>query len=299
MEGCQTHRARTAFPAEKSSVTRATILIPACNEAAVIGRTLLHLSRGASCKAFRVVVIANGCSDTTAQVVKSVLPQAVVLQTQTTGKCNALNLGIREAEADKPILCLDADVDVTPHALHALIDAVSTGTVHAACGQMDVDLETASPWVRSYYTGWQTNPYFDHGKFGGLFALSPHGAAQVFPLPDVTADDELIRRSFKSSDTAYVSACRFTVRAPRTLDSLLRVRRRSLRGAREVSALGFSSPERGSVGVVLRRAARRPSLVFPVLVYTAMNTWLRLSNTWHSRPHNASWDRDLTTRIPG
>ncbi|MFK7764547.1 MAG: glycosyltransferase [Roseobacter sp.] len=278
-------------------MTRATILIPACNEAAVIGRTLLHLSRGASCDAFRIIVIANGCSDTTAQVVKSVLPRAIVLQTQSAGKCNALNLGFREAEAGKPVLCLDADVDVTPHALHALIAAVSTGSIHAACGQMDVDLETASLWVRSYYAGWQTNPYFDNGKFGGLFALSAQGAAQVFPLPVVTADDELVRRSFEPSDTAYIGACRFTVRAPRTLASLLRVRRRSLRGAREVSALGFSSPERGSIGVVLRRAVQRPSLAFPVLVYAAMNAWVRISNAWHSPARNTSWDRDLTTRI--
>ncbi len=280
-------------------MTRATLLIPAHNEAAVIGKTLRSLASGVLRNDFRIVVIANGCSDATAQVARSVLPQALVLETDTLGKCNALNLGFNEADRDKPIVCLDADISVTAETVTALVEAVWTDGAYAACATMHAETTNASLWVRSYYKGWQTNPYFNHGKFGGLFALSPRAAARVFPLPLITADDEFVRRSFKPSEVVHVPDCQFTARAPKTLASLLKVRQRSLRGAREVSELGFSNPEKGSVGIVLRRAASTPSLAFPVFVYAAINAWVRVSMSCSRQTGFHQWERDLTTRVAG
>ncbi|MEQ9259279.1 MAG: glycosyltransferase [Roseovarius sp.] len=276
---------------------RATLLIPAHDEAAVIGRTLLHLSRGLALAQWRIVVIANACSDATAAKARSVLPQAVILETATPGKCNALNLGFRAAAPGRPVICLDADLDVTAEALDALLRPLEAGTAQAACGQMDVRASEAAPLVRAYYKGWRLNPYFDRGKFGGLFALAPEAAARVFPLPRVTADDEFIRRSLRPAEIAFVPACRFIARAPATLGSLARVRRRSLRGAREISAMGLASPERGSPLALARRALAHPASLWPLAVYAAVNGWARLSLRRAAAPHR--WERDMTTRIPG
>ena len=280
-------------------MTRATILIPAHNEAAVIGRTLLHLSNGLLRDEFKIVVIANGCSDTTAAKARSLLPRGVVIETAIPGKCNALNLGLNEAERDRPVICLDADVDVTLETLLALIEPLENGAALTACGRMDVHTCDAHPMVRAYYNGWKNNPYFDRGKFGGLFAVSPKGAERVFPLPHITADDEFVRRSFAPHEIAYVERCRFTARAPKSLSSLARVRRRSLRGAREVSALGLPSPERGSVGVVLWRSICNPRRLYPVSVYVAVNAWARMADVCSTTGANTHWERDLTTRIGG
>lgn len=280
-------------------MTRATILIPAYNEAAVIGRTLLHLSGGLLRDEFKIVVIANGCSDATAAKARSVLPHGIVIETETPGKCNALNLGLNEAEKDRPVICLDADVDVTLETLLALIEPLENGTALAACGRMDVHTCDAHPLVRAYYNGWKNNPYFDRGKFGGLFAVSPVGAARVFPLPHITADDEFVRRSFAPHEIAYVKRCRFTARAPKSLGSLARVRRRSLRGAREVSELGFPSPERGSIGVVLLRSICNPRSLHSVFVYLAINAWARMTLVCRAAESKTRWERDLTTRIVG
>lgn len=280
-------------------MTRATILIPAHNEAAVIGRTLLHLSSGLLRNEFRIVVIANGCSDATAMKARSVLPNAVVIETAKPGKCNALNLGVSEADKDRPVICLDADVDVTLEALLALIEPLENGAALASCGRMDVLTSDSHPLVRAYYNGWKNNPYFDRGKFGGLFAVSPGGATMVFPLPQVTADDEFVRRSFALHEVAFVKSCRFTARAPKTFGSLTRVRRRSLRGAREVSALGFPSPERGSLGVVLWRSICNPRCLYPVSVYLAVNAWARMVLACQALDANSDWERDLTTRAGG
>jgi len=280
-------------------MTRATILIPAHNEASVIGRTLLHLATGPARDEFKIVVIANGCSDATAMKARSVLPHAVVLETAIPGKCSALNYGLSEAVPGRPVICLDADIDVTLEALRALIAPLEAGNTLAACGRMDVHTSDSHALVRAYYNGWKTNPYFDRGKFGGLFAVSPRGVSRVFPLPDITADDEFVRRSFAFGEVAFVTDCRFTVRAPKTLRSLACVRRRSLRGAREVTSLGFRSPERGSAAVVLWRAVRDPRRLFPVFVYLAVNVWARIVLAREDANMNAGWERDLTTRVEG
>jgi hypothetical protein len=176
-----------------------------------------------------------------------------------------------------------------------LLAPLETGTVLAACGQMDVDTTGVSPAVRVFYQGWRTNPYFARGKFGGLFALSPEGAARVFPLPEITADDEYIRRSFAPAEIAFVPGSRFVARAPRTLASLVRVRRRSLRGAREVARMGKASPERGSARSMILRAFRRADLL-PVAVFLGVSVWVRLSLIFDRATTTPRWERDLTTR---
>jgi UDP-N-acetylglucosamine transferase subunit ALG13 len=157
-------------------MTRATILIPAHDEAAVIGRTLWYLSRGLPLDGFRVVVIANGCTDATAARARAALPQAHVIETPRAGKCHALNLGYAVADPDAPVICLDADLDVTAEALTALLAPLGQPGVLAACGKMDVSTTDVSRAVRTFYEGWRANPYFARGKFGGLFALSAAGA---------------------------------------------------------------------------------------------------------------------------
>jgi glycosyltransferase involved in cell wall biosynthesis len=277
-------------------MTRATILIPAHNEAEIIGRTLLHLAFGLSSDAFEIVIIANGCSDSTASKARSVLPNAHIIETEEAGKCNALNLGYQVADKCKPVVCLDADLDVTHESLIALLDELQSSGAKAACGHMDVRTNEASNLVRTYYKGWRTHPYFDSGKFGGLFALSPSAAARIFPLPKITADDEFVRRSFAPGERVFVQNCKFTARAPKTFSSLLKVRRRSLRGAREVTSLGLSSPERGSPAAVLGRAMRRPSTMAAVVLFATTNLWVRASLALQKPCGSPTWERDHTTR---
>ncbi len=277
-------------------LTKGTILIPAHNEAAVIGRTLWYLSRGLPLDRFRVIVIANGCTDATAARARAALPEAEVIETAQPGKCHALNLGFRAADPALPVVCLDADLDVTAEGVAALLRELCRKNCLAACGQMDVLTTQASAAVRLFYKGWRSNPYFSRGKFGGLFALSPAGAARVFPLPEITADDEFVRRSFAPQEIAVVPACRFMARAPETLASLLRVRRRSLRGAREVTRMGKASPERGSAPHMLGRALASPADALPIGFFVLIMSWVRLRLAIERPGASLRWERDLTTR---
>ena len=274
-----------------------TILIPAHDEAQVIGRTLRHLQVGMRPDEFRVVVVANGCTDDTAARAREAAPWATVIDTPRPGKAHALNLGRMAAPAGAILICLDADLEVTAEALRALVAPLRRGEALAACGRMDVLTDLSAPLVRAFYRGWRLNPYFGRGKFGGLFALTAEGAARVFPLPPVTADDEFVRRSFTAAETAFVPECVFTARAPRTLASLLRVRRRSLRGARAVSRMGKPSPEGGSFREMAARVVARPGELPSFAVFAAVMAAVRVALAAEGRRPETHWERDLTSRV--
>jgi glycosyltransferase involved in cell wall biosynthesis len=271
----------------------ATVLVPAWNEAAVIGRTLEGLAPAAGL--LRVVVIANACTDDTAGTARRAAPWALVLETPVPGKCAALNLGLSQAAPRRPVVMLDADLQVTAPAILALVAPLTEGRALAACGEMEVSTSGASALVRAWVRAWALNPYFTRGKFGGLFALSPTGVARVYPLPGITADDEFIRRSFAPAEIARVPACRFVAEAPRSLKPLIRVRKRVLRGNR---ALGAAAPPGEGGRAMLRAALRQPARWPDVALFVLVSLWVRLSLALERGRPPARWDRDETRRVP-
>lgn len=269
----------------------ATVLIPAWNEASVIGQTLAALRD----PRLRLVVIANACTDDTAAVARHVAPEAIVLETDRAGKIQALNLGYAWVLPNRPVVFLDADLDTTPAQITLLLHALDQSHANAACGQMIVDTTDCSSLVCAYMRAWSYNPYFAKGKFGGLFVVSASAAKGLFPLPQLTADDEFIRRSLEPLGVTYVPDCSFTARAPRDLATLIRVRRRALRGARAVAGVGGART--GGAATMLRHALPRPHLWADMAVFTVIMLLVRLQLAWESKAATTAWERDTTTRL--
>ena len=222
-----------------------------------------------------------------------------MIETERAGKCHALNLGYRAADPDAPIVCLDADLEVTAEALASLLAPLQDGTAQAACGQMDVETSGVAPAVRIFYEGWRTNPYFAQGKFGWpLRAVARWGGTGSFPLPDVTADDEYIRRSFAPHEIAFVPGCRFRSPARRGRSrASCKCAAAASGGARDVARMGKASPERGSALAMLRRAVVSPAEALPVAVFLLLSVWVRLSLLLDRGA--SRWERDATTRVNG
>ncbi len=277
----------------------ATVLIPAWNEGNVIASLLTRLSRAASEGHLRVIVIANACTDDTAEVARKANPSALVLETAEGGKANAMNLGYKSAEPGIPVVCIDADLVVTADDILALITPLINSTSHASCGQMVPDVGGSSWAVRAFYNAWALNSYFAKGKFGGMFALSAQGAARIFPLPRVTADDEWVRRAFAPTERAYVSGSRFFARAPKDLATLIRLRRRSLRGARAVRAVVGQTASENSVGTMLSQALRRPDLWPGMVIYIAVMGIVRWQLQRETPDTQLVWERDTGNRTTG
>lgn len=99
----------------KSRARRISVIIPAHNEEAYLERTLLALRRqDYPCE---IIVVANGCSDRTADVAREHCDRLVVLSQKCLGV--ARNLGARMATGDL-LLFLDADTLLSPNALRTI-----------------------------------------------------------------------------------------------------------------------------------------------------------------------------------
>jgi cellulose synthase/poly-beta-1,6-N-acetylglucosamine synthase-like glycosyltransferase len=107
---------------------RAVILMPAHNEEAVIGDTLASLmpTLGPHCS---VLVIADNCSDRTAQLAREAGAEVLErFNTELRGKGYALQSGLDHLTQNPPeiVLVIDADCQVDPELVQRLIAQVAT-----------------------------------------------------------------------------------------------------------------------------------------------------------------------------
>ena len=128
-------------------MTRASVVIPAHDEAAVIDRTLDALRADPAWDDLEVVVVCNGCKDDTAAARRA--HGARVVETEVASKAVALDLGDRTATAF-PRLYLDADVAVGPGAVTALLDCLEASGAPAASLRVRFDAPGASRLARWY-----------------------------------------------------------------------------------------------------------------------------------------------------
>ena len=93
-----------------------SIIIPAHNEEAVVARSIESIRRDAKADSYQVILIANGCSDATAEVARQAWDRIDVIETDTASKSNALNLGDSKATSF-PRIYMDADISLTPETI--------------------------------------------------------------------------------------------------------------------------------------------------------------------------------------
>ena len=120
-------------PRQQKSSTMTSIVIAAHNEATVIGRCLDTLLADAHPGEFDVTVVANGCSDRTAEVAGA-RTGVRVLDVAQPGKSNALNVGDTAAQGF-PRIYLDADINASTEVARALVGALSRVRRSSCCGR--------------------------------------------------------------------------------------------------------------------------------------------------------------------
>src|SRR6266567_2477206 len=212
----------------------ATVIVPAHNEARVIGRLLGQLVAGARPGELDVIVVANGCTDDTAEVAAACGPMIRVLSIPVPSKREALLAGDRAA-TDFPRLYVDADVELGTGDIRALDEALRRPGILAAGPQRVLVLD-GRPWlVRWYYDVWTRLPEVRGGLFGrGVIGMSAAGHARVAGLPALLADDLAWSLAFAPDERAIVADARAVVHSPRTFGDLLRRRVRAATGVNQV-----------------------------------------------------------------
>ncbi len=209
----------------------ASIIIPAHNEAAVIGRCLRGLLADSLPGEIEIVVVANGCNDETCDIARGFGNAVRVLETPTASKVVALNMGDRTA-SHFPRFYVDADVQLSIDAVRESCRLLSQGDGILAASPRPVwDLKHSNWAVRCFYHVWRFQPYFDDGRLGsGVYALNAEGHERLQKFPGVTADDEYVRQLFAPSERATARGSSFLVTPPTGLSELVHIKTRSRRG---------------------------------------------------------------------
>lgn len=268
-----------------------TVIIPAHNEATLIGRCLAALLSSDSAGPVQVVVVANGCADATAAVAAGFAAQAdargwalQVLDLPQSGKPGALNAGDRAALYPARVY-LDADVTVSPGLLAGLAAVLDQPGPAYASGQLRI---TAQGRVaRAYAAIWRRVPFMAGGVPGcGLFAVNAPGRALWADFPPVISDDTYVRLQFSPGQRHLVPAP-YDWPMAEGLAPLVRVRRRQDAGVTQVAALypGLmvhdATPSPGLTGALRLALSNPPGFA----VYAAVAVIVRLT------PGGTDWSR--------
>src|ERR1700678_2211268 len=177
-----------------------SVVIPAHNEARVIGRLLARLTGERAADDLEVIVVANGCTDDTVQVANSYGAGVRVVELAQASKRAALDEGDRLARAF-PRVYVDADVELSSDDVRSLIEALREPGILAAAPELTMEL-TGRPWlVRWYYDVWTRLPEVRSGLFGrGVFGVSEEGYHRLTGLPPVIGDDLAASLAFQPAE---------------------------------------------------------------------------------------------------
>jgi glycosyltransferase involved in cell wall biosynthesis len=280
-------------------VSTASIVVPAHNEAQVIGRLLSQLVPAGSSSDLDIVVVANGCTDETAAAASRFTPAVRVLSIPEASKRAALAAG-NGAARGFPRIYVDADVELRRQDIEALVDALRSPGVLGATTELGHDFAGCRWPVRWYYDVWTRLPEVRRGLFGrGVVALSEAGYERVSQLPPLLADDLAASLVLAPEERAVAAGARVVVHPPRTLRDLLRVRVRAAVGVAQVKRT-TGAPE-STAGTrprdLLRMAAGQPALVPRVTLFLAVAVVARRRAARAVRRGDyATWLRDESTR---
>ncbi len=281
----------------------ASVVIPAHNESAVLPATLNRIAEDSLATSLEVVVVANNCNDETADVARAFrrrVPGLVVVETDTPGKTNALNLGDEVVNAF-PRIYLDADIVLGPEALEGMVEGLTVSAPVAGSPDIRFDLDGADLWVREYYRMFERLPYVTDGLVGlGVYGLSEKGRDRFEEFPDVLADDLYIQRLFSPEERLRTRG-QFAVRTPRRWADLVKVRTRVDRGNAQLAGTattadhgeGFERTSDSSMKAMARSVAAHPALLGAAGIYVGTTAVAKVRSKFSN---DRAWGRDESTR---
>jgi glycosyltransferase involved in cell wall biosynthesis len=282
-----------------ASAVLGSVVIPAHNEAAVISRCLDALLTGFRHGELDVVVACNGCTDGTADIVRSTGHPVRVIELATASKPAALRAA-EESVAAFPRLYLDADVILTAAAARRVLERLIAGPALAARPPINYDTERSAPLVRSYYRARVRVPAVMGSLWGaGVYGLSEAGRARFGPYPDVVADDLFVDQHFHPSEVEIISAPPVVVSVPRGTADLVRILRRTYQGNSENRTLpgspaGRSATTPSTLRDLARLASSGPSRAIDATTYAALAALARITLALAAP---TSWERDNGSRV--
>lgn len=221
-------------PRYKKYMPPVSILIPAHNEEAYIGKTLGSVVKEYPKK--EIIVIDDGSSDRTAEIVRSFSKRGVkLLRTNHKGKSAALNKGLEHAKYDI-IIILDADSEIKKRSIEEIVKPLKDKTVAGATGMIrarknlnpltwfqDYEYIMSSAWryASTNINGNSIIPGFGAFKKNALKKIGGFGKDTLTEDFDIVV--ELKKAGFK---TITVNTALITTNVPQTFGGLIHQRLR-------------------------------------------------------------------------
>lgn len=267
------------------------VIIPAHNEAGVIARTLGALAPLTAVEGIEVIVVCNGCTDDTADIARG-FPGVQVREMDRPSKTAALNLGDETATA-WPRLYLDGDIEMQPHSVVEVFDALTQPGILAARARFVYDVIGASAPVRAYHRARSRIPAPPKRLWGaGGYATNEEGHRRFGRFENVIGDDSWFDRQFADDEKRVVPTTPMRVRTPRNAADLVAVLARRRRGALEVGAADQAS----SRGRALLHAVRGPRSAIDAGWYAVLSIAARRRAAITLRHGERGWERDSSSR---
>jgi glycosyltransferase involved in cell wall biosynthesis len=280
-----------------TAVNRASIVIPAHNESALIEGCLSRILESSTSAEWEIVVVCNGCSDDTADRART-FKGVQVVETERAGKMPALNLG-DEVASVFPRLYVDADAVVDGAALRALADRLGdANAVRVGSPRMRVDCSRSTRPVAAYFSVWSQLRYAREAIGSGVYGVSAAARRRFGAFPERGGDDQLIYRLFDSSERVITDPS-FGYVAPRTVRALISSRARMFALNTELErTVDLPPPEnlgwraQGLERLLVDRPRDLPAVALFMTVQVVVKIWGRRL----ARKESIPWNQDRSSR---
>lgn len=287
----------------------ASIIVPAHNEAMVIGRTLEALADGRLRPGVHVVVACNGCTDDTMGIAQSFSERLriTVLDLPVRSKQAALNgaeahlASIGEAQ-DFPRVFLDADIAAESVSINAVLEVLESGEVLAARPPLEYRTGLAEAPVKAYYDARSRTPEVLGALWGaGIYAVSEQGRRRWREFPAEAPDDLYVDSLFTDDEKRVVDCPPVPVEVPRTTAALFKTLKRVYRPSAHVQEQGeqTAASSGNTLKALLVANSHSPRHAVDALCYVGLAVAARVANkaSRGGKGHSGDdWERDETSR---
>jgi glycosyltransferase involved in cell wall biosynthesis len=279
------------------------VVVPAHNEEAVITRCLDALTTQATEAVLDIVVVCNGCTDRTADIVRSHAatdPRIRLIDLAEGSKTAAIRAGFASVPQDADVVAtVDADVLLSTTAIGGLLTALAGDQPLIAAPSLDIDLTGCSWAIRRYYAVWAGEPYAANVIGAGVYAVNRAGLDRIIVMPDVIADDAWARAQFLPTERK-TSAGSFTVFPARTLLPHVKRGARIVLGNRQLAVMRATAGMRAPASPRHDLGSGRHLPFADKLTYRLIRRATNVLASWRElRGHTSMWSSDPTSRSAG
>ena len=276
-----------------------TIIVPAHNEASVIEDCLNSIINQDGID--HIIVPCNGCTDNTAEIVKTKFPTVVCLDIEKPSKTNALNIAEEKAQelgGSYPIFYIDADTQLSENAITHITSAMQNSNILLSAPTPIIDTSKSSWLVKTYYKVWVNLPYIKEGVIATCsFIVSQEGRRRFDKFADVIGDDGFIRCHFKNKEISNIEGAEIYIRAPKDIFSLIKIKTRARLGNMELIARNKCPViENKNYGNVMKSRLLSKDF-FSTGIYILIALIIRVrANLQFKKLADYQWEKDTSSR---